>query len=146
MFQKGAEGMGQNLVGAVSGEDGGDRNPVGFGNGRFEEKGVGIGIEPESGRDLPGDRLQDPGRRGVGIFVGVELDVPAGLRLFSRHVGGQTPGGLAPESLPFVQGLRSSFRPAPTVCGQSFCPMAKASPQNRMVGKTISRGFDLCHK
>jgi len=82
MFQKGLEGVSQDLVRAVADEHLLGRH-AGVGRDRLAQgEGVRIGIEAQTIRRR-GDRSQHLRRRRVGILVGVELDDAIPLRLLA---------------------------------------------------------------
>ncbi len=58
----------------------------------------GVGVEPEARPGRGAQGLDGPGRRRVGVLVGVQLDdALPGARLQARNVGGHRPDGLPHE-------------------------------------------------
>ena len=87
MLKQGLKDVGQHFVRAVADENLRRRDLVIVGDGSFQALGVRVRVQAQRIGQLAPNRFQHLGRRSVGIFVGVELDQLADLRLFAWGVG-----------------------------------------------------------
>ena len=100
MLQQRLERMGQDLVRTVAQEDLPGCQPEAPGDGGLEGIAIGVRIEPQArcvAAQLLANGLEDRRRRGVGRFVGVELDEVGYLGLLARDIGGQAVNNGTPE-------------------------------------------------
>ncbi|MET3254321.1 hypothetical protein ABIA29_004565 [Bradyrhizobium japonicum] len=97
MLQKGREGVGQNLVGAVADEHLLGRNIAIRRDRLAQARGARIWIKAQP---LPSrrDRRQHARRGRIGILVGIELDDAILLGLLARDVGRQRVDDGTPEA------------------------------------------------
>ena len=86
---EGPEGEGQHLVGPVARQDVLGLQLIAAGDGLGERGAGGVGIQVQLQDLRPVDGLEDPGGRGEGALVGVELDVLLILGLLAGGVGGK---------------------------------------------------------
>ncbi len=103
MLEQAVKSVCQHLVGTVADEHLGRLHAVVFGHRLLQAIAVGVRVQAQVIVQLRLHGRDGPGRRTVGVFVGVELDQLAQLRLLTRHVGHQVLDEGAPEfaHLPF---------------------------------------------